>query len=127
VALPGVVPQAFSGDGNGRSGPAYGYRRPGGPRYTAGPATARRGHEVPATKTLTDDVLSRIRESFDFADSDSNGRIDFSEFSSLLRVLAPDCTVQQTAEGFSMIDTNSDGQIDYDEFIAWWRRVWWEF
>jgi calmodulin len=82
---------------------------------------------VPATKKLADDALSRIRENFDFADTDANGLLDFAEFSSLLRVLAPDCTIQQTAEGFSMVDTNSDGQIDYDEFLAWWRRVWWEF
>ena len=78
-------------------------------------------------KKLPQAELQRIREGFEFADSDRNGRLDFDEFSSLLKVLAPDATVQQSAEGFSIVDTNSDGQIDYDEFLAWWRLVWWEF
>jgi calmodulin len=76
---------------------------------------------------LSSAELARIQESFEFADTDGNGRLDFEEFSGLLHILAPDSTLQQTAEGFSIVDTNSDGQIDYDEFLTWWRRVWWEF
>jgi Ca2+-binding EF-hand superfamily protein len=78
-------------------------------------------------KPLANQELERVRESFEFADADADGMLDFAEFSALLKILAPDTTVQQAAEGFSMVDTNSDGQIDHDEFLAWWRRVWWEF
>ena len=78
-------------------------------------------------RTLPADEPARIRETFEFADADGDGLLDFKEFSGLMRILAPDATVQQTAEGFSMVDTNSDGQIDYEEFMTWWRQVWWEY
>ena len=78
-------------------------------------------------RKLSADEPQRIRESFDFADLDADGHLDFEEFSGLMKILAPDATIAQTAEGFSIVDTNSDGQIDYDEFMAWWRRVWWEY
>ncbi len=78
-------------------------------------------------KPIPEETLAIIKENFEFADTDGNGKIDFKEFSSLLRILSPDSGMQQAAEGFSMIDTNSDGQIDYDEFLAWWQQVWWEY
>lgn len=76
---------------------------------------------------LTEEKRREISENFDFFDTDHNGHIDFDEFAKLLRILSPDCTVQQTAEGFSIIDTNSDGFIDLEEFIEWWQTTWWEY
>ncbi len=78
-------------------------------------------------KVLSAEELKKVKDSFDFADADSNGAIEFKEFAELLRVLSPDTDVEQAATGFSMVDTDSDGQISYDEFVTWWQQVWWEF
>src|SRR4030095_5281395 len=89
-------------------------RRRAPPSYQNHPALncarVRSFQDRKAMKKLPNAELQRIREGFEFADTDRNGRLDFEEFSGLLKVLAPDSTVQQSAEGFSMVDTNSDGQ-----------------
>ncbi len=78
-------------------------------------------------RALTSNQLKEIKDSFDFADRDGNGSIDFKEFAALLRVLSPESNVDQAGAGFSMVDTDSDGQISYDEFVDWWQQVWWEY
>ena len=78
-------------------------------------------------KALSAEQLASIKDSFDFADRDANGSIDFKEFASLLRVLSPTTTDEQAGAGFSMVDTDSDGQISFDEFVTWWQQVWWEY
>ncbi|MEM6640689.1 MAG: EF-hand domain-containing protein [Pseudomonadota bacterium] len=78
-------------------------------------------------KPLSDDQLANVRDSFEFADRDGNGVIEFKEFASLLRVLSPNASDDQVGAGFSIVDTDSDGQISFDEFVAWWQQVWWEY
>ncbi len=78
-------------------------------------------------RAVPEKQMAMIRDHFEFCDKDGNGKIDFDEFASLLKILSPDCTTAQAAAGFSITDTNSDGAIDLDEFVEWWQSCWYEY
>ena len=63
-----------------------------------------------------------LKENFDQADSDGDGRINFAEFSSLLQDLEAGMSAEDLRIGFHEIDTDHDGLIDLREFIAWWTE-----
>ena len=72
--------------------------------------------------TLEPELQLELKENFEQADSDGDGRINFAEFSSLLQDLEAGMTVDELRIGFHEIDTDHDGLIDLQEFIAWWTE-----
>ena len=79
------------------------------------------------TNKPSQEKLTDIRENFDFFDKDNNGKIEISEFVSLLKVIEPDSSKQQAEEGFKLIDDDHNGVIDFEEFIVWWESCWWQY
>lgn len=72
---------------------------------------------------LTDDELQEIKENFEHFDSDSNGVINFDEFSKLMKALgAPEADDDARKAGFDIVDSDNNGHIDLEEFIAWWSE-----
>ena len=72
---------------------------------------------------VTQEERQELRESFDFIDSDSNGKIDFVEFVAMLEGLEAEIDAAQAQIGFETVDTDGDGTISFDEFIEWWRAT----
>lgn len=66
--------------------------------------------------------LDELRETFDYNDRDSDGRIQVGEFSEMLDELEADMSPKDIEIGFKDIDTNDDGLIDFGEFVAWWTE-----
>jgi len=66
------------------------------------------------------DELQSLKAAFDHADGDSNGKIDFLEFATLLEKCGMNIGTAQAQFGFQAIDTDNDGMIELDEFIEWW-------
>jgi Ca2+-binding EF-hand superfamily protein len=66
--------------------------------------------------------LSRaeLRESFDYNDSNHDGRIDFAEFVALLDALEAGMSEEECRIGFSSIDSDESGSIGFEEFVTWW-------
>lgn len=69
-----------------------------------------------------DEDHEELENLFDLNDSDSNGRIDFSEFRQLLNDLGADMSDEELEVGFNDIDSNGSGEIEFDEFTDWWRE-----
>lgn len=61
-----------------------------------------------------------LKEEFVLADRDRDGRIDFDEFTRLMRGLEAGMTETDLRIGFGEIDTDADGLIDFSEFVDWW-------
>ena len=78
-------------------------------------------------KSIPEEHLAEIKETFEFFDRDGNNEIDLGEFTKLLRVLSPTATREQAEKGFGFIDENNDGHIDFEEFMEWWETCWWEY
>ena len=72
---------------------------------------------------VTQEERRELKESFDFNDSDSNGKIDFVEFLAMLEKLEAGIDAAQAQFGFEAIDTDGDGMISFDEFVEWWRAT----
>jgi len=66
------------------------------------------------------ELKQELKEDFEQADSDGDGRINFVEFSSLLEDLEAGMSTEELRIGFHEIDTDQDGRIDLREFIDWW-------
>ena len=81
-----------------------------------------RGTKQTNRSALEPELEQELREDFDQADSDRDGRIDLAEFSSLLEDLDAGMTAQELRIGFQEIDTDRDGRIDLREFITWWTE-----
>jgi Ca2+-binding EF-hand superfamily protein len=62
-----------------------------------------------------------LRQDFRAVDSDSDGHINFAEFSRLMDDLEAGMSVEELRIGFASIDANHDGRIDLREFVAWWQ------
>ena len=69
---------------------------------------------------LTQEQLDELREDFEFNDGNSDGRIDYDEFSELVGLLDEDIEESALRIGFREIDTDHDGAITFDEFVDWW-------
>jgi Ca2+-binding EF-hand superfamily protein len=61
-----------------------------------------------------------LRDRFERVDSDGNGKIDQTEFGSLLDALGVGFSDAQIRAAFEAIDHNRSGLIDLEEFRAWW-------
>ena len=69
---------------------------------------------------LTQEKLQSLKEAFNHADDDGNGKIDFLEFLSLLQNSGMTIGTGMAQSGFDSVDTDNDGMIEFDEFIEWW-------
>lgn len=73
--------------------------------------------------TLTQDQLDEIKENFEHFDSDSDGTINFTEFSRLMQALGAGAVDDEARKaGFDIVDSDDNGHIDLEEFIAWWSN-----
>jgi len=63
---------------------------------------------------------SALRARYDRYDRDRDGRIDLSEFSTLLDELGLGYEEAQVKAAFAALDADQNGQIDYAEFANWW-------
>jgi len=63
---------------------------------------------------------SALRARFDQYDGDADGRIDLSEFSTLLDALGLGYEEAQVRSAFDSLDRDHDGRIDFSEFSEWW-------
>lgn len=65
---------------------------------------------------------TRLREDFDFNDSNRDGLITLGEFVRLMSALDAGVTAEECRIGFEEIDTDHNGAISFDEFVAWWTE-----
>lgn len=72
---------------------------------------------------VTQEEQRQLKATFDFNDSDSNGKIDFVEFIAMLQGLEAGIDAAQAQFGFKAVDTDGDGMISFDEFVEWWRAT----
>ncbi len=70
----------------------------------------------------TDEEILQLTETFEYNDSDEDGRIDFDEFRKMLADLEAGVNDGEARIGFREIDTDKDGAIELDEFIEWWSE-----
>jgi calmodulin/calcium-binding protein CML/plastin-2 len=70
----------------------------------------------------TEQRLDELRETFEYNDRDSDGRIQLDEFIEMLDELEANIDDKEAKVGFHDIDTNDDGLIDFEEFLAWWTE-----
>lgn len=71
---------------------------------------------------LTPEEFDELKESFEYNDSNEDGKIEFDEFVNMLSELEADVEVEQARVGFRLIDTDHDGAIELDEFVEWWTE-----
>ena len=71
---------------------------------------------------LDPDELAELKESFDYNDSNADGKIEFQEFVSMLKGLDAFGDNDEARVGFESVDGDGDGLIDLDEFVAWWTE-----
>jgi calmodulin len=64
--------------------------------------------------------VARLREDYDYFDSNRDGRLEYGEFARFLAVLRSGVSEQEQRLGFHEIDVDRDGTIDFDEFLEWW-------
>jgi Ca2+-binding EF-hand superfamily protein len=63
-----------------------------------------------------------LKESFDYNDSNRDGKISLEEFKTMLDELEAYIGDGEARIGFAAIDSDRDGAIDFDEFLAWWTE-----
>lgn len=71
---------------------------------------------------LTPEDFEDLKETFEYNDSNADGKIEFLEFMNMLSELEADVGTEEARIGFNEIDTDEDGAIDLDEFISWWNE-----
>jgi Ca2+-binding EF-hand superfamily protein len=69
---------------------------------------------------VTPEEYTELKESFEYNDSNRDGKIDFDEFMSMLDDLEADIDEEAARIGFRAIDTDRDGAVGLDEFVEWW-------
>lgn len=62
--------------------------------------------------------IMSLRRSFDVADTNSNGVIDYEEFTELIKVLRIEFNTQEIKILFEEFDSNQNGEIEYNEFVG---------
>jgi Ca2+-binding EF-hand superfamily protein len=83
------------------------------------PSVAVRGdHDM----AVTPEEYTELKESFEYNDSNKDGKIDFDEFMSMLDDLEADIDETEAQIGFRAIDTDRDGAVGLDEFVEWWSE-----
>ena len=71
---------------------------------------------------VTPEEYDELKESFEYNDSNDDGKIDFNEFVSMLDDLEAEVGEPEARIGFRAIDTDRDGAIELDEFVEWWSE-----
>lgn len=64
--------------------------------------------------------FARMREDFDYNDSNKDGLLSLGEFTRFMKALDADISTEECQIGFDEIDSNRDGAIQFEEFMAWW-------
>ncbi len=67
-------------------------------------------------------ATTELKNSFDYNDSNRDGKISLEEFKNMLDELESYVSDGEARIGFSAIDSDHDGAIDFDEFLAWWTE-----
>jgi calmodulin len=70
--------------------------------------------------SVTPEEFDELKESFQYNDSNEDGKIEFEEFLNMLGELEADVEEDEARVGFRAIDADKDGAIELDEFVAWW-------
>ncbi len=70
--------------------------------------------------TPTARELQELVEHFAQCDRNRDQRIDFTEFTELLRNLEAEMSGEEMRIGFEAIDRNRNGSISFAEFRDWW-------
>lgn len=70
--------------------------------------------------TPTARELQELVEHFAQCDRNHDHRIDFAEFTELLRNLEAEMSDEEMRIGFEAIDRNRNGSISFAEFRDWW-------
>ena len=65
------------------------------------------------------DARQELLDNFNHFDRDSDGSIDFQEFSLLMDGLQADLSDEELTIGFESIDADGSGKIDFEEFARW--------
>jgi Ca2+-binding EF-hand superfamily protein len=71
---------------------------------------------------VTPEEFDELKESFEYNDSNDDGKIDFDEFLNMLSELEADVEEKEARVGFQVIDADQDGAIELDEFVEWWSE-----
>ena len=71
---------------------------------------------------VTPEEYDELKESFEYNDSNDDGKIDFTEFLSMLNDLEADISEAEARIGFRAIDTDRDAAIELGEFVEWWSE-----
>lgn len=66
--------------------------------------------------------LAELRQSFDTCDSNGDGWIVSSEFSTLLNSLDQELSEDECLLAFELTDADGDGSISFEEFMGWWSE-----
>ena len=69
---------------------------------------------------LTATELAELRQSFDSADGNGDGRIVSDEFRKLLQALDDDLSEDECLLAFELTDSDGDGSVSFEEFMDWW-------
>lgn len=68
----------------------------------------------------TRDEQAEAREIFDHFDRDRSGKMEISEFVSLMKALDALGDPDELVAGLGAVDTDNDGRIDFEEFLDFW-------
>ena len=70
---------------------------------------------------LSDEQRVEVREIFDHFDTNSDGRIQSSEFRGLLNALSGEVDEEECRLGLQILDADGNGTIEFQEFVVWWE------
>jgi calcium-binding protein CML len=73
-------------------------------------------------KDVSTSELAQLRQAFDLCDSNGDGWIANSEFSSLLKALDHELSEDECLLAFELTDEDGDGSISFEEFMGWWMQ-----
>eukprot|EP00435_Cladocopium_sp_Y103_P075112 s14_g54.t1 len=71
-----------------------------------------------ATRPVTAELSEELREVFELADADENGKISPQELLSALRVLGISTEISRVRQVVKDLDRDGDGEINFDEFVG---------
>ena len=68
---------------------------------------------------MSDISTEELRQNSDHFDINGDGKIELSEFASLMEALGAAEPGEDMTIGFRAIDTDSSGVVEFDEFETW--------